>query len=382
MRGAVLIAPPFAFPLALLAMSLGAAPAEASPLNSLFQGDTPSGPLLEFEDGMTLPFCAKWDPEFSHRGGACCRDIPRGRGRRGRPGGKCAPQRYRSNRCDEMTPAQRRYRDDVAQGRIKDVMSHLQLASEASSKQAYCDVNDGFLANGREVVETPSNRLLVRSASRCLNFGTERMAALLDWLGGRVAQEYSDPKFSGVRLLIGDLTGPRGGCVTGQSGRRGHSSHTNGLDADIGFFSPRAGAAVPVMFNSYFDPSSNWWLIKQIFQNPHACVRILFTDRRHINRLAKAAAGDPLWPVLRRYIRHIRGHRGHMHLRIGEWPGAPGCQGDPDSEVPDETGEEEINDISNYDGSAVAPVGSPSPAPGQTLPEAEDGPTGSTKADP
>jgi murein endopeptidase len=148
--------------------------------------------------------------------------------------------------------------------------------------------------------------------------------AALEWLGREVAREYSTPEKAGVHLNVADLSAPRGGCIWGRRGR-GHASHTTGQDVDMGFLNTRVGAVAENAFTTHFDPQANWWLIKKLFSNPHACVKSVFLDKRHIRKLARAALGDELWPKVAHRIQHVKGHRSHLHVRVGRFPGEPGC---------------------------------------------------------
>ena len=71
--------------------------------------------------------------------------------------------------------------------------------------------------------------------------------------------------------------------------------------------------------------AANWWLLKRLFANPYACVKKVFLDKRLIRKLGKVAAQDPEWAKIAPHIQHIRGHRSHFHIRVGDGPGAPGC---------------------------------------------------------
>lgn len=192
-------------------------------------------------------------------------------------------------------------------------------------EQAFCTVNNGFLANGRRLIATQQNRIEIRSPEKCTNFGTDQMVAMLEWLGREVKKAYSAPEFNGVRLVVGDITGPKGGCMYGRSGRRGHASHTNGQDADVGFLSVRRNQKSLIQFHQEFDPKISWWLLKKIFKNPYACIKVIFLDRKHIRALNKVAHNDPEWKSFHRFIRHMPSHKNHFHIRIGNGPGLPGC---------------------------------------------------------
>jgi murein endopeptidase len=226
-----------------------------------------------------------------------------------------------------MTPDQKEYRDAVASGKIPDALAYITQEMGRHGEQAFCTVNNGFLAYGRAVVPTEKNKLRLRTPWRCLDFGTDGMAGMLEWLGRQVAREYSGSEYSKSFLLIGDIAAPRGGCLWGRNGRRGHASHTSGQDADVGFLTVKPKQESPPNFHRQFDPKVSWWVVKQIFKNPFACVKVIFLDHRLISKLARHAKKekDPDWDLYHRFIRHMPSHRNHMHVRIGDGPGQPGC---------------------------------------------------------
>jgi murein endopeptidase len=294
----------------------------------------PCDPFSEFvaasPGGPDLGLCAEASPEFAHRGGICC---PKHIIRR-RRATACDPKRAKSSYCDERSASQREYAADAASGKLGDLMAYLSRElARPRREQAYCSVNEGFLVAGREIVPMPANRLQLRNAKRCVDYGTDEMAAMLEWVGRQVASAYPGPAYSGVRLVVGDVSAPRGGCLSGRRGRRGHASHTSGQDVDIGYLTVKSGRDSPPGFHRQFDARTNWWLIKQFFANPYVCTKVIFLDRRWIRLLPKAAAGDPAWPHIRSFIRHVRGHRDHLHVRIGNGPGQPGCNTDIENEV-------------------------------------------------
>ncbi|MBN20584.1 MAG: hypothetical protein CL678_04780 [Bdellovibrionaceae bacterium] len=284
------------------------------------------GPESEYivypDEGLTLNFCAKWDPDFAFRGGRCCGKIPwKYRRRRIR----CNPARAKRSFCDEQTQEQMNYIRSVKTGKIKDILAHLLIESGKRGPQAYCKVNQGFLAWGRPIVSTEENRLIVRREHRCVHFGTDRMVGMLEWVGREISKTYFSVSEKGIKLLVGDISAPRGGCLFGRGGRRGHASHMTGQDVDIGFLHANKDRKSPLSFSRKFDPEANWWLIKKFFQNPFACIKVIFIDRRLKRRLKRVAQSDPLWPKVSRYLRHVRSHRNHMHVRIGDRVGEPGC---------------------------------------------------------
>lgn len=245
-----------------------------------------------------------------------------------------------------MTEEQRGYPQKLsALGKDADVLALISSEFGKNGDQAFCSPNNGFLAFGRRLVPSDQNRIWLRSPDRCTEFGTDGMIGMLEWMGRQVAHEYSDPRYSGTHLVVGDVSAPRGGCLAGPSGKRGHKSHTNGQDVDLGFLVASAGRESPLNFHQQFDPKTNWWLAKQILKNPYACVKVVFLDKRLIPKLGKGAyaSGDgELWEKYRRFFRHMPGHKNHFHVRVGDWPGDPGC-------VPDATPELETEEDQDWD---------------------------------
>lgn len=286
----------------------------------------PCSPASEF---LTPPvgdldpdFCSRWNPEFGLKGYNCCARKPRPR-----RGVRCHPSRAKTSYCSEMNDEQMAYSESVASGQIPDVLRFLEDESRRrgqQQKQAFCSVSQGFLAFGRPVVSTSVNRIRIRNPHRCVSFGTDPMVGMLEWVGRKVHTEYQE--LSAAQVLVGDISAPRGGCLPGRGGRKGHASHTNGQDVDVGFLVANPKARAPASFIKEFDARANWWFIKQLFQNPYACVKVIFLDRKLISKLGRAAGSDPEWPKVSRYIRHIKYHRNHFHVRIGDGPGTPGCQ--------------------------------------------------------
>jgi murein endopeptidase len=201
----------------------------------------------------------------------------------------------------------------------------------------------------------------VRAPARCTHYGTDPMVGMLEWVGRQVDRKYEgEEQFSKLRLLIGDISAPRGGCLLGRGGRLGHASHTSGQDADIGFLTPIADRASPEHFHKDFDVKANWYLIKQIFQNPFACVKVIFLDKRLIRKLAKSVGREPEWAHYGRFLRHVRGHNNHMHVRVGGGPGIPGCVLGAHPEL--EEGDEPQSD-SESDAEGLAPDQEPAGGP-------------------
>ncbi len=258
-----------------------------------------------------------------------------------------------------MTPLQKEYSALAEAGKLEDVFTLIKRDQGKYGDQAICSVNNGFLANGRRIVPTAQNRILINSPPKCMNFGTDPMVALIEWLGRIIGKGYSQKPYLGVRLVLGDVAGPRGGSHYGPSGRRGHASHTNGQDADIGFLTVKAGQETPSKFTREFNSAGNWWMLKQIFRNPYACVKVVFLDRQHINALAKFAAKDFEWNIYRKFIRHMPGHKNHLHVRIGKGAGQPGCEPNAHPELELEEDLEYIEESSGDEAKASTLVSPP-----------------------
>lgn len=281
---------------------------------------------LRSENLMPVDFCAEWNPDFDFRGGRCCGGIRISDRRRGI---RCSPNRSKNSFCDEMTPEQQSYEQELRNGTIPDVLSFLQASSRPVVGQAHCDPNNGFLAWGRPIVPSEKNRLVLRRPERCVHYGTDPMVGMLEWVGRKVANRFEgQPEYKGVHVLVGDVSAPRGGCLVGKGGRRGHASHTNGLDVDLGFLEVAKNRQSPLQLSPQFDPEINWWLLKQIFSNPFACIKKIFLDHRLIQKLERVAKDDSEWPAIRSVLQHVRRHKNHFHIRIGQEPGAPGCASD------------------------------------------------------
>ncbi len=279
-----------------------------------------------------IDFCATWNPEWGHHGNRCCAKFVVSRKR---SANRCAAQRRKASYCDEMTDEQRRYTQLAQSGKLGDVLELIRSDRGRYPAQSYCQVNNGFLAWGRRLLPSQVNRISIRRPERCVDFGTDPLVGMLEWVGREVNKSYSGPEYSGVRLVVGDLSAPRGGCLSGRAGRRGHVSHTSGIDVDIGFLTVKENRPSPDRFHRDFDPKANWWLLKKIFSNSYACVKVAFLDRKHIAKLSRhASKEDPdEWARLARFIRHIKYHKDHLHIRVGDRAGKPGCVADPHPEL-------------------------------------------------
>jgi murein endopeptidase len=310
------------------------------------------------EAGPTLEFCRQWNPEFSYRGNRCCAPVGpkmvrvrKSKRLKASKGNRCEPRRSTGVYCQEMTSEQKAYRQWLKETDL-DIYPTLLKEAGKYGQQSYCTVNNGFLAYGRELIPTTHNRIELRSAERCTNFGTDTMIGLLEYLGHRIHEVYSDPKLTQVKLLVGDISAPRGGCLAGRNGRRGHASHMAGLDVDIAFFNPQYEKDSAKSFEKNFDVGTNWWLLKQIFNNPFACVQKIFLDRKLIAKLGRTISREPEWKGIIPYLRHVKGHNNHFHVllgnTLGKKPGQLGCadMGEDEEEMDNDEADSSLEQLS------------------------------------
>lgn len=305
-------------------------------------------------DELDLDVCESWNPEFAGNGMRCC-GLFRGSPRWSRKKPRCDVHRNRHSYCSEITAEEKDYVQAVKDGKVGDLLEFLTAQVQHRPIQSFCSVNNGFLVRARPIVPTSDNLIKIRSPERCTNYATEPMVAMLEWLGRQVKKEYQaeNPK---IHLLLGDVAAPRGGCLAASGGRRGHLSHSTGQDADVGFITPMKNRPSPDVLHKNFIAKENWWFLKQIFHNPYACIKVIFLDRRDIAKLSRVAWNDPEWLVFRKFIRHVRGHNNHFHVRIGDGPGQLGCA--PNANPEDEPTEDDVDSspsdsTSPADGSAT-----------------------------
>ena len=330
----------------------------------------PESAFLESDERLSPEFCEKWNPEFfpefTNEGFKCCShrqfwssignasassssSSRRGR-RRSRGAPFCAPGRNGFVKCGERTPEQVQYEESI-QVKIatktlgeREILDFIEGRLKRQVTQSFCSPSNGFVVDALPLVPTPTNRLLLNAEDRCANYGTDHLAYLGEWLGNEIHKEYSEEEFQNAKLILGDAGAPKGGCLAVRRGRRGHRSHTNGQDIDIAFFNPRplnerqvislrhyrdetksVGVPEEVLpsrrFTTDMYVASNWWLLKKMYssENQYACVRSIFLDRRHKDRLARYATsiGEIAeWSKISDYISHEKGHFHHFHLRV------------------------------------------------------------------
>lgn len=176
--------------------------------------------------------------------------------------------------------------------------------------------------------EAPGVRLL-RPGNRT-NFGTKALVETLLYAGAATRGRAADPP-----LVVGDLSGPRGGKL------RGHASHRAGRDVDLLFFYTTP-AGVPLASPGFvkvgpdglaevpgpqrfarLDVPRTWALAKALLTSPHADVEWLFVaEWVEAMLLAHARAAGERDHLLYRAANVMHqpkdsaAHDDHFHLRI------------------------------------------------------------------
>ena len=96
-------------------------------------------------------------------------------------------------------------------------------------------------------------------------------------------------------------------------------------------------------------------------------MKVVFLDKRHIKSLAKWALRNghaAEWEKIAPYIKHVRGHRNHIHVRVGDVPGGPGCIGHS-SDLEDDEDAFEGEGSGETDGEATDDLESVEQSPGE-----------------
>lgn len=137
------------------------------------------------------------------------------------------------------------------------------------------------------------------------------------------------------RLQVEELSAKNGGDI------EGHSSHENGLDADIQYFKLDGVEHDPKKSSSYyaqpmvtggkvdknFDVERNWELMKTFHK--HGNVQKIFMDQVLKNRLCSYAKSKNDYKSnieVLRSIRHVENHQDHLHIRLHCPSGAKKCR--------------------------------------------------------
>jgi len=178
------------------------------------------------------------------------------------------------------------------------------------------------------------------------HFGTRELVDAIQFAASEVARQ----RPGSPRLMVGDLSGRRGGRLPH------HASHRTGRDADLLFFtSSLSGAPVPSAGFLQFGPDGlaslhpkksgpyvqldierNWLLVKALVEAPGPGVTWLFVSRpieALLTEYAFARGEDPVvvWHAENVMLqpRNALPHDDHFHLRIACSPDMEvrGCEG-------------------------------------------------------
>jgi penicillin-insensitive murein endopeptidase len=169
----------------------------------------------------------------------------------------------------------------------------------------------------------------LESASEKRYFGSRTLVELVQSIALHV-----DGMVPGARLAVAELSAREGGDV------RGHRSHENGRDVDLGFFmvdetgrSVELPALARIRPNGTtefegrryaFDAARNWLLIEALFESDGAVVQHVFTHERVrtmlLDEAARQGASRELINRARQVLHqphgHVTSHTNHFHVRI------------------------------------------------------------------
>ncbi len=175
----------------------------------------------------------------------------------------------------------------------------------------------GSLING---VQFPSQLHGYKLLDENRSFTTPEVVGTLLEATEKFKVEYPDS----CDIVLGDFSGKGGGRL------RGHKSHQNGRDVDIGLFAKdNAPLERLVPINSRrLDVAKTWYMIRSLLSTH--CVQCIFLDRGiqvrlYKHALSEGANPDDLSKIFANaggrgkpdcLIQHVPGHRSHMHVRF------------------------------------------------------------------
>ncbi len=207
------------------------------------------------------------------------------------------------------------------------------LAEESRQEQSIGSYARGSLVNPSRLEDDGIGFLKI-FRSRDRGYGSRDLIGFIASLSARVLERHPE----GERIQIGDLSGPRGGYISG------HSSHQIGLDVDTSFLRVdrreqsldnesgfdeafvRAGT-----LTSNFDIERNWTFFAEAAAT--GLVQRMFVDpaiKRAYCKTMRDRAPESEWPAatletLRR-LRPYPNHDDHIHIRLYCPPGSTQCK--------------------------------------------------------
>ena len=151
-------------------------------------------------------------------------------------------------------------------------------------------------------------------------WGTDETVALLTWAADDLTRRYPGT----VALVVGDLSAEEGGRL------RPHLSHQSGRDADVGYYfvGNRRLTHFRTANRDDLDAEKTWTLLELLMSTGQ--VQYLFIDRKLHKPLFRQALAmgwtedearrifeAPIGPAKRSgVIRHVPGHKHHIHIRF------------------------------------------------------------------
>lgn len=149
------------------------------------------------------------------------------------------------------------------------------------------------------------------------SYGTCEMVQTLERSAQQMREKY------GIKLIIGSLSKKQGGLLRTNSSDGHHTSHQNGLDADVGicryhheqyhnsFQSLKREERTPQTYEA------NWFFIRTVQQEFQ--IEAIYWDKREIERIKKYVQemhGSVEWTMYGERLKPWTGHQDHFHIRI------------------------------------------------------------------
>jgi penicillin-insensitive murein endopeptidase len=197
-------------------------------------------------------------------------------------------------------------------------MLALTFTTQASSPVGSAD--NGYLVNADCLPKEGNGYMqLFRDVDRI--WGTLPLINMIQKSAAEMSEKYPNRD----RLQVEEMSAKNGGHIDG------HKSHTNGLEADIGYFKADGIEHDPLKKNQYyadpmavngkvsanFDLERNWELVKAMHK--HGDVQRIFMDsalKKELCRYAKEKNDYNGNIQVLRSLRHEENHADHMHVRL------------------------------------------------------------------
>lgn len=176
-----------------------------------------------------------------------------------------------------------------------------------------------YLRSATELpLDAPGVRVMGPGLRR--NFGTYELVELIRQVGVRF-----EARFPEAAIRVGDLSTRRGGTIRDERGRRVHSSHRNGLDADIMYLRSDCGSIGRFdRMECPVDIEETLELMRTFVDGGppgvDTLVDVIFVGMGVQRRICKVLAADPrLADRYGRVVQRVQamgGHGAHFHVRL------------------------------------------------------------------